>query len=214
MAVLTGPLMSLGASGTIAQTLTYGTWKGIPYARTRVIPANPQSAEQTKTREVFRYLGDLYKYFDAIAREPWIASVKGIPMTPQNMIARKNISLLRDAIDLDDLVLSPGAAGGPPPTGIIITPGSGSLSVAVSVPGVPTGWTLTSAQGVAVRDQDPHDILVGTPVSAEDLTSTYTLVFNGLTGSEIYQVGVWLKWMTPNLSNAYSIAVRDQGTPS
>ena len=214
MAVLTGPLMSLGASGTIAKTITYGTWKGIPYARTRVIPSNPQSAEQVKTREVFRYIGDLYKYFDSTAREPWIASVKGIPMTPQNMIARKNVTVLRDAIDLTDLVLSPGAAGGPPPTSIVVTPGTTQLSVAVNVPTAPTGWTLTAAQGVVVLDQDPHDVLEGPPVSAEDLTSTFTLLFNGLTTASLYQVGVWLKWMTPNLSDAYSIALRDTGTPT
>lgn len=212
MARLTGPLMSLGASGTIAQTLTYADWKGIPYARTRVIPSNPRSTSQTQTRESFAYLQDLYKFFPSIAREPWIAAVRGIPMTAQNMLLSKNVSALRLDTDLNALVLSPGAAGGIPPTDIVVTPGNDQLSVAVTAPAPPSGWTLVAAQGVVVFDQDPHDPLnANTPVAQEDLTSTYTLVFTGLASAALYQVGVWLKWTTPNQSTAYSIALRDTG---
>lgn len=212
MAVLTGPLMSLAASGTIANTLTYATWKGIQYARTRVIPANPQSTSQTQTRTVFAYLQDLYKFMPAIAREPWIAAVRGVPMTPQNMLLSKNVFALRTASDLMDLVLSPGAAGGIPPSAIVTTPGNDELSVAVTAPAGPSGWTLTAAQGVVVRDQDPHVALVGTPVAVEDLTSAYVLLFSGLASAADYQIGVWLKWLTPTGIAAYSVALRDMGT--
>lgn len=212
MAALTGALFSLTASGTIAKTLTYANWKGIQYARTRVDPANPQSVEQTKTRTVFSYIGDLYKFMPGIAREPWTAAVRGIPMTAQNMIASKNISILRDATDLNDMVLSPGALGGIPPSSIVVTPGNDQLSVAVTAPSPPTGWTLTAAQGVVVPDQDPHDPIAGVPVAQEDLTSTYTLVFTGLLDSTDYQVAVWLKWLTTSMNVAYSIALREQAT--
>lgn len=214
MAVLNGPLMSLSAKGTIAKTLTYASWKGIQYARTRVVPANPQSTEQTKTRDVFRYLQDFYKFAPSIAREPWIAATTGIPMTPQNMILSKNVFNLRDATDLDLMVLSPGARGGIPPTSIVSTPGSGTLTIAVTAPTGPTGWTLTAAQGVVLRDQDPHDAIVSAPQAIEDTTSAYSLAFTGLTSSVIYQIGVWLKWETPSGDTAYSVALRDQDTPS
>lgn len=210
MAVLGGPLFSLSARGTIASTITYSTWKGIQYARTRVIPANPRSVEQTKTRDVFTYLNDLYKFMPGIAREPWLAAVSGIPMTAQNMIQSKNVANLRDEIDLDLLDLSPGAFGGIPPSAIVVTPGNDSISVAVTAPSAPTGWTLTGAQGVVVRDQDPHDTIVEPPVAVEDLTSTYTLAFTGLGSVVNYQVAVWLKWLTTNQSAAYSVALRDQ----
>lgn len=206
--------MSLSASGTIAKTLTYGDWKGIQYARTRVIPANPQSTEQTKTRSVFSYLQDLYKFMPSIAREPWIAATTGIPMTPQNLLLSRNVGTLRDELDLILAVLSPGARGGIPPTSIVITPGSGTLSVAVTAPTGPAGWTLTAAQGVVVRDQDPHLAIVGRPVAVEDLTSAYVLLFSGLTSAEDYQVAVWLKWLTPSGQDAYSVALRDMDAPS
>lgn len=214
MARLTGALFSLSASGTIADTLTYGNWKGISYARTRVIPANPQSIEQTKTREVFRFLQDLYKFMPSTGREPWIAATTGIPMTPINMLLSKNVGLLRDETDLNLLIMSPGAKGGIPPASITPTPGSGSISVAVTPPTIPTGWMITAAQGMVILGQDPHDPLAGTPQADEDLTSTYTLDFTGLTSSVPYELGVWLKWLTPNGDAAYSVALRDQVTPS
>lgn len=214
MAVLTGPLMSLAARGTIGKTLTFGQWKGIQYARTRVVPANPQSSSQTQTRDVFTFIQDFYKFAPAIAREPWIAAVLGIPMTAQNMILSKNTGVLRTETDLDLMVLSPGARGGIPPASIVSTPGSGQLSVAVTAPTGPVGWTLTAAQGVVLRNQDPHDTILAAPVAVEDLTSAYNLVFTGLTSSVIYQIAVWLKWMTPAGDAAYSVALRDQDTPS
>ena len=50
MAKLKGPLLSLGASGSIADTLTFFTWKGINVAREHVVPTNPRTAKQTTQR--------------------------------------------------------------------------------------------------------------------------------------------------------------------
>lgn len=58
MAKVTGPLMSLDASGTVAKTATFSKWKGRNYVRQRVIPHNPQSPNQQLTRG---FLGVLAK---------------------------------------------------------------------------------------------------------------------------------------------------------
>lgn len=50
MAKVQGPLMSLDASGTVANTAVFSKWKGRNYVRTRVVPANPKSAAQTGVR--------------------------------------------------------------------------------------------------------------------------------------------------------------------
>lgn len=52
MAKVTGPLLSLDASGTIANTMTFSRWKGINYVRQRVIPTYSNSAEQVAVRDV------------------------------------------------------------------------------------------------------------------------------------------------------------------
>lgn len=50
MVKLTGPMFSLGASGTLAKAVTFATWKGRAYARTRVIPSNPRTGLQVGMR--------------------------------------------------------------------------------------------------------------------------------------------------------------------
>lgn len=50
MAKVTGPLMSMTASGKIADSIVFAAWKGVAYVRQFVIPSNPQSAGQGDTR--------------------------------------------------------------------------------------------------------------------------------------------------------------------
>jgi hypothetical protein len=52
MAKVTGPFMSLDASGTFGKTLTAAKWKGIQYMRQRVIPQNPKTTDQTAIRDL------------------------------------------------------------------------------------------------------------------------------------------------------------------
>lgn len=52
MAKVTGPLLSLDASGTVAKTMTFSRWKGINYVRQRVIPTYSNSAEQVAVRDI------------------------------------------------------------------------------------------------------------------------------------------------------------------
>ncbi len=46
-----GPLFSITASGTIGDAIVYSNWKGLPYVRARVIPANPRTADQVSARQ-------------------------------------------------------------------------------------------------------------------------------------------------------------------
>lgn len=50
MAKVTGPLMSLSASGKLASTIVFSIWKGTAYVRQLVIPTNPQSSGQQAAR--------------------------------------------------------------------------------------------------------------------------------------------------------------------
>jgi hypothetical protein len=57
MAKVTGPLMSMDASGKFGGTLVFGKWKGRPTVRQLVNPANPMSATQETARNAIRVLG-------------------------------------------------------------------------------------------------------------------------------------------------------------
>jgi len=50
MAKVTGPLMSMGASGKLANSIVFFPWKGRNVVREYLIPANPQSASQGNQR--------------------------------------------------------------------------------------------------------------------------------------------------------------------
>lgn len=52
MAKVTGPLLSLDASGSIASTMTFSRWKGINYVRQRVIPTYSRTTEQGLIRDI------------------------------------------------------------------------------------------------------------------------------------------------------------------
>lgn len=53
MAKVTGPLMSISASGTFGNTIVYATVRGIQFARMWATPANPNSAAQQVIRGYF-----------------------------------------------------------------------------------------------------------------------------------------------------------------
>ena len=57
MAKVTGPLMSMDASGKFGGALVFGKWKGRPTVRQLVTPANPQSAGQVAARNRVRVTG-------------------------------------------------------------------------------------------------------------------------------------------------------------
>ncbi len=57
MARVTGPLMSMEASGTIGKTLTFANWVGRQYVRRWTRPSNPQTADQMGQRNAFSVIG-------------------------------------------------------------------------------------------------------------------------------------------------------------
>jgi len=63
MAKVTGPFMSVAASGTFGKTLTASIWKGVAYMRLRVIPSNPRTVGQLAVRSI---LGTLAKAVRAV----------------------------------------------------------------------------------------------------------------------------------------------------
>lgn len=59
MAKVTGPLMSLEASGTIGNALTFSRWVGRPYVRRYTVPGNPQTLGQETHRNRFSAVGTI-----------------------------------------------------------------------------------------------------------------------------------------------------------
>ncbi len=88
---LTGPLFSLDARQTLGKTIVYSAWKGLNYARMRVIPYNPKSAYQTgvrnsMTKAVFYWQGS--DYVDATAQTWWNTYAEGTNMSGFNRFTK------------------------------------------------------------------------------------------------------------------------------
>jgi len=211
MAKPTAPLLSFGASGQIAQSIVYTKWKGRPVARRYTVPSNPQTSEQTLTRSVFSFLQSVYKFGTPDFTAPWDEYAKGLVMTARNAFTKLNLSQLRTASDLADMLFSPGALGGLPPASITVTGSSGHITVACTAPAsVPTGWTLTSAILGVIADQDPN---TGQDYAMQTFVDSAAAYSNSFAVAAGDWVGfAFLKWTRPDGRFAYSVSLSDIDT--
>jgi len=203
MAKVTGALLSLGASGTIAKTLTASRWKGQPYMRQRVVPANPQTVEQTLTRDLFGTASNIWKNAPALFVAPWDRAAQGQVKTGRNIMIGDYTRTLRLAADLSTMVFSPGAKGGVAPTSVVAVGGALQIDVTIVPPTPPTGWTVTSCIAACILDGTPDALLSYAMVAAEDLVAPYVINLPGLAAASMYAVGGWVKYAKPDLSVAY-----------
>jgi hypothetical protein len=161
MAKVQGPLLSMGGGGQIGKSQVYSNWKGRPYVRRYVIPANPQSTEQTKTRKVFTLLNDMWRLAPGPMQTPWTAFASGKVLTNRNAFLSKNTSFLRPkggaALDtLIGMTLSPGAKGGLVGAPVITAPAANIVFTAPQLDPLPSGWSIVGMTAVAMIDIDPQ----------------------------------------------------------
>lgn len=214
MAKTTGGLLSLGASGTVAKTLTFSKWKGQPYVRQRVIPANPQSTGQNQVRGAFAFASNIWKNMGSLGIAPWNSFALGQVLTGRNAFIGQFTRDNQGQADLSNLVMSPGSKGGIALTSMALTPGANQITVDATPPTPPTGWTLTSVTAIALLDQDPSAPTEFTTVADEDLTTPYSIVLAGLTSAVLYQVCAWPVWEKPDGTVAYGASILDSDTPT
>ena len=213
MAKPTAPLLSFGASGQIAKTVVFGRWKGQPYARRYVIPANPQTAEQSLTRDTFSWLQSVFKVAPALVTAPWAAYASGKPLTDRNAFTKFNLPDLREAANINDMQFSPGALGGLPPATITVTPGNDQLTVACTAPApLPVGWTVAAAVLGIIRQQEPGVGVFYDITAFEDVAAAYSNLFVGLVSAVDYRCFAFLRWTRPDGQSAFSPSITALGT--
>ncbi len=102
MPTVTGPLMSLAASKTLAGTLVFSQWKGRAYVRLHVKPYNPKSDYQTGIRQTMS-MGVLYftkgTYVSAGTKAWWntYGAAEKPPVSGWNRFQRAFVALNFDA---------------------------------------------------------------------------------------------------------------------
>lgn len=214
MAKVTGGLLSFGARGQIGKTLVMSKWKGIPYARQHVVPANPQTTAQQTNRRIFALLREMFKRSPGAVTDPFNAFAKGKPLTGMNKFVGENTRVLQGETSLANLIISPGAGGGLPPLtfAAVDSVTAHQIDVSMTGPPAPSGWTLTKAVAVAVPNQAPDAIYAGDILTAEDVTAPYAPNITGAITGQEYLVAGYLVWTKPDGSLAYSASVSDMVT--
>lgn len=214
MAKVTAPLFGLEAKGTIADAITFASWKGVGYARQRVVPTNPRSVAQTSVRNVFAWINDLWRYLPASVTAVWDAVAKGRPETARNALLRYNVPALSEAEDLDDLILSPGTGNAPPLDGLTASTGSqtGSINVTATAPVLPDSWTMEGVIWVAIKQQDPHNEFDPSVGVATDDSSPYSATITGLEAGEQYLVTAIGKYTNARGTTVYGPAINTSAT--
>ncbi len=218
MARLTAPLLSLGASGSIAKALVFSSWKGIPYARVHVVPSNPQSVAQQEVRGCFSTLTNLWKRMGVQARLPFQNAVRGIAMTDRNKHIQENVAILIDDANLDQLVMSIAGGNAIVPINATAVDGTnGRIACFCEAPLAPPGYTISYMIGVAVRDGIPGDSITPTCYEASDATAPYAFDIFCLE-DEDFQVALIARWIRDAdqigfVSEAVRFQVTVTGTP-
>lgn len=200
MASVKGPLLSMDASGQIAKTQVYGSWKGIAYSRRYVVPSNPRSTEQTLTRNTFKFLNAVYQVSPSDFRAPWAEAIKGRPLTDRNLFLQKNNGLLREETSLDGMIGSPGAKGGLP-ADVALTHTSTSITATITPPtSLPAGWSVVKGVAVALLEQDPQSGTEYDMKASDDSSAPYAPVITGLVTATEYAVAAWLVYQRSALA--------------
>lgn len=215
MPKVTAPLLSFGAKGQIGSAQVYSSWKGIPYARRYVVPANPKTVKQVSNRSVWQMLNAAFLYAPAAVKQAFDAYAIGKPMTGRNKFFQDNMKLLALPVKpagIDGLIISPGNGGGLPATNMTLTGAANSIVVSVNLPEVPNGWEMSGAVAAAVQQQSPTAEFTGKWFVVSVSSGFDTITIPGLTNATEYVVGYFLKWTKPDGSFAYSVSLSATGT--
>lgn len=100
MAKVIGPLMSMDASGKLANSIVYTGWRGIKVVRQYVIPSNPKTQPQESWRSVFATTISTIKELPASDFGAWRRRASGLAMSGYNLAIKTILAILQDNLQL------------------------------------------------------------------------------------------------------------------
>lgn len=215
MAKVTAPLLSMGAAGQIGKTQVYASWRGVPYARRYVVPANPKTTDQTYTRSIFLWLNEAWKVLAADVQAVWTAAAKGQPMTDRNLWQQNNLPELRNSpnapeTDLALMTISPGVNAGLAAAGVVPSDAGGHhFTMTLTAPNLPAGWTITKTHAICWQKQDASADKLYQSYYAVDATNAHApSIATGAAAT--YDGFAYFEYTKPDGSIAFSPSIHAQ----
>jgi hypothetical protein len=161
MVKVLGPAMSLEASGSLGGIMTFSKWKGRPYVRSLVRPANPKSGGQVGCRSLFKFLSQNWASVSAPSKATWETRADQKVISPFNAFMAYNQSRWRDF--LAPSAADPAAAAMTPSvTGTIVaTAGVRSVTLTIPTTTANDGWGVLVFRSTGTGFSSAFDNLIG-----------------------------------------------------
>jgi hypothetical protein len=142
MARVTGPLMSMEASGSVGKTLVFARWKGRPYVRQWVKPMNPKSASQQGIRSMLGFLAAAWTAIKVASGPSYAVNAVSNAISSFNQYVKENMQLWRE-----NLAPSQSSAPAKAHTGATIsnhtyTPGSRHANLSFTLSTAANQWGI------------------------------------------------------------------------
>lgn len=208
-----GPLFSLAAHGSVADSLTYQGNGSRKQVRVKPTPTNPSSSAQLAIRGIQRYLNTFWRDAHENMKAPFDTAALRKMYSGYNHFLSSNIGRLAGVSDLSTLQTAAPDGYGLEPISItafmfVIFP-----AAAITWPPAPSGWTGVRAHFYCVHDVDPR--------FHEPEDSYYTSIaypgaqttFNPSNLVPPFQVTAWLEWQRPGGQTVWSPSVIDNIPP-
>ncbi|MCS7352503.1 MAG: hypothetical protein RMM10_13565 [Anaerolineae bacterium] len=77
----------------------------------------------------------------------------------------------------------------------------------MTIPSLPSGWSVRSVVYCAIRQQDPHDPLLSNPVALEVDQAPYSGTIGGLEAGAGYVVAAFPSYVRPDGKVAYGPSI-------
>lgn len=98
MARTTAPLLSMDASGSVGNSLTFAKWKGRNYVRRWAKPANPRSTAQVSIRTAMQLYTAIYKASPEAVEAAFAAEAASLKISPFNAYTRAGMKNWKSSI--------------------------------------------------------------------------------------------------------------------
>lgn len=95
MVKLKGPGLALGASGSVADAVTFAKWKGRHYLRTKTTPADPKSNVQISCRAMMSFLAEAWSTLTTTNQATFSAPAAELQISPFNFYVQYNLDRWR-----------------------------------------------------------------------------------------------------------------------
>lgn len=129
MAKTQAGLLSMGATGSIGGIMTFASWKGRPYVRRLVVPANPNSAAQRAIRAFMSWGSKEWAQLTAPEQATWNAAAVQQNYLPFNAFISRGQSNVVQDLGFQSEDPAPAAAAADEPTMPSATGGKGQSTI-------------------------------------------------------------------------------------